>query len=176
MKCSKQHRKTKFPTLMFHQESRYDFAPIRNLGALRCARNSSMFVTYLSKIDISLARLITQCACFIIALSSLLPPIRRNVQHHDRTRHGDSSLRSLRMSCFESCILFLGMHSSSGSRTQFTTWIRGLNHGWNRTFIISSIFFTRHSFNEDEKSWSGWYTCNRLCGFVLVSSCDQHSP
>ena len=37
---------------------------------------------------------------------------------------------------FESCILFIGMHSSSGSVTRVVTLILGLNHGWNRSFVI----------------------------------------
>jgi len=120
---------------MFHQQSRCDCAWIRNLWVLRCARNNSMFVNYLSKIDISLTRLITRCACLIIVISSLLPPICRNVQHCDRRHRGNSSPHSLRMFRFESCILFLGMHSGSGSRTRTTTQILAMNHGWNCTFV-----------------------------------------
>jgi len=134
-KYSKQYVKTKFPTLIFHQQSRCDFAQKGSLWALRCARNSSMFVSHRSKIDILLTSLITRCACFVIVIPLLLPPIHRNVQHHDRTRRGNSTLCSLWMFRFESCILFLGMHSSSGSRTRIMTQILGMNHGWNHTFI-----------------------------------------
>jgi len=124
---------------MFHQRSSCVFAQIRNLWALQCSGNTSMFVGHLHKIDISLARLIARRACFVIVMPSLLPPIRINVQHCDRTSRGNSSLRSLWMFQIWSCILFRGMHSSSRSRLWLTTRILGLNHGWNRTFVISNF-------------------------------------
>jgi len=151
---------------MFHQRSRCVFAQKRNVWALQCSGSTSMFVEHLHKIDISLARLIARRACFVIVMSSLLPPIRRNVQHCDRTSHGNSFLCSLSMFRIRSCILFRGMHSSSRSRTWLTTRILGLNHGWNSTLIIS---------NFENHTDPFWGTCatklqgRRKDGHILIS-------
>jgi len=123
---------------MLHKQSRGDFAQMRNSWAFQCTRNSSIFFDYLKqdwhlivKIDCTV-RMFRRCNT-LLSLQN-----RRNVQHRDRTWRVNSSFRSLRMFRIQSCILFLGMHSSSGSRTWGTTWILGLNHGWNRTFVVVS--------------------------------------
>jgi len=107
----------------------------KKLWVLQYTRNSSIFVNYLKqdwhligKIDYKV-RMFRHCSVL------LLPQVHRDVQHRDRTRRGNSTLRSLWMFRFGSCILFLGIHSSSGSRTRDTTRILGLNHGWNHAFI-----------------------------------------
>jgi len=66
----------------------------------------------------------------------LSPQVRRIAQHRDRTRRGNSSFCSLLVIQLRSCIFILGMHSGSRSRTRDMTLIRGLNHGWNHTFVI----------------------------------------
>jgi len=124
-----------FRTPMFHQQSRCNFEQIWKSWVSQCSGNSSIFFDISNKIDISLARSIARCACFIFANTSLSPQVRWHAQRCDGTRHWNSTLRSLWLFCFGSCILFLGMHSVSGSRTWDTTSILGLNHVWNHPFI-----------------------------------------
>ena len=71
-----------------------------------------------NEIDISLARLIARCACFVFVGCSLLPQVRRNAQHRARTHNGNSTLCSLLVFRIQSCVLFLGMHIGSGSWTE----------------------------------------------------------
>jgi len=83
----------------------------------------------------SLARLLTRCACFAIATCSCCHKsvgLHSIVTEHRVTTHHFVPFLHL-------CILFLGMHSSSRSRTRDTTLIRGLNHGWNGSFIKMEI-------------------------------------
>jgi len=82
-----------------------------------------------NKINIFLARLITRCACWVIVRCSLSPQVSRNVQHDNGTRRGSSSLHSLWMFRFGSCIFFpwdshwfwiwnLGHHSGSWTESR----------------------------------------------------------
>jgi len=127
--------KTKFPTLMFHQKNRCFYTQIWNLWVLHYNRNSSMFVEYSNKNDIFIGKIDYAVRRFRYCNRLLLPQVHRNTQHCDRTRRGNSSFRSHLVFRIQSCIFSSGMHSSSRSRTWDTTLIRGLNHGWNPTFI-----------------------------------------
>jgi len=86
-----------------------------------------------TRLTSSLARLITRCAGFVIAMHSCYhkPAGMYNIV----MANGMGTHHFVPFLCSRSDILFLGMHSSSRSRTRDTTLIRGLNHGWNRTFI-----------------------------------------
>jgi len=120
---------------MFHQKNRCFYTQIWNLWASHYNRNSSMFIEHSNKIDIFLGKIHHMVCMFRHCNVLLLPKVCRNVQHRDRTWRGNSSFFSRLMFRIQSCILFLGIHSSSRSRTRDTTLIRGLNHGWNRTFV-----------------------------------------
>jgi len=69
----------------------------------------------------------------------LLLQVRRIAQHRDRTRRGNLAHPFQLVFRIWSCIFSFGMHISSWSRTCDTTLIRGLNHGWNRAFIMHLI-------------------------------------
>jgi len=94
-----------------------------------------MFVKYSNKINIFIGKIDYTVRTFCHCNALLLPQVRRNAQHRDRKSHDNSSFCSHLMFRIWSCILSLGMHSSSRSRTRDTTLIRGLNNGWNGAFI-----------------------------------------
>jgi len=84
----------------------------------------------------------------------LLPQTRRMIQYRDRTRHGNSAFPFQLMFRIRSCIFSIGMHIGSWSRTRDTTLIRGLNHGWNRTFInlnLSPPYFVTPISNDETR-------------------------
>jgi len=121
---------------MFHQRSRCDFAQIWKLWALSHTRNSYISINHLQQDWHLIGKIDHAVRMFHHCDTLLLPQVRGNAQHRDRTWRGNSSFRSLRMFRIRSCILLLGMHSSSGSRTRDTTCVLRLNHGWNRTFVM----------------------------------------
>jgi len=88
-----------------------------------------MFVEHSNKIDIFIGKIDHMVCMFRHCNMFLLPQAGRIRQHRDRTQRGNSSFRFFGVFHIRSCILFLGMHSSSGSRTWDTTHILGLNHG-----------------------------------------------
>jgi len=84
----------------------------------------------------SLARLLTQWACFVMVRCFCYHnEARRIVQHRDRTRRGNSSFPFHFVFRIGSCIFPFEAHISSWSRTRDMTLIRGLNHGWNSTIV-----------------------------------------
>jgi len=120
---------------MFHQQNRCGFAQIRNLWLLQNTQFCSIFIDSIQQHWHLIGKIDYMVRMFHHCNISLLPQVRMNVQHCYRTHCGDSTLCFHQMFWIRSCILFLGTHSSSRSRTHVTTWILGLNHGWNRTFI-----------------------------------------
>jgi len=117
---------------MFHQKSRCFYTQIWKLWALVYHRNSSMSS---NKIDIFIGKIAYTARMFRHGKMLLLPHARRIVQHRDRTRRGNSAFPFHFVFRIGSCVFSFMAHISSWSRTQDTTLIRGLNHGWNRTIV-----------------------------------------
>lgn len=117
--------KTKFPTLMFHQSKWMCFCTNKKLVSIVMiclfAPHLSSFLTRLpiiSKIDHTLRM-------FWSLHPPLLPLVRRNAQHCDRTHRANS----LCLFPFKCCICFLGCTSVPGpwlvSRLDLSRWITG---------------------------------------------------
>jgi len=102
------------------------------------------------------------CHCHML----LLPQVRRIVQHCDRTRRGKSTLQSLWLFRFLTCIFSFGTHNVFRSRTVGTTSIPGLNHGWNRPIVSKDasalpfllLFLSSPTFCSDNKQNSHKYS------------------
>ena len=80
----------------------------------------------------SLARLITQWVCFVLG---------RCTCHH--------------MLRIRSCIFSFGMHISSWSGIWHMTLIRGMNHGWNRVFVMICV--------QKQQIWTPIFSCSNNC-------------
>jgi len=92
-------------------------------------QNTPCFVEYSNEVDISISTIAYTVRTFCHCNMLLLPQVRRNAQHRDRTRRAKTSFRSHPMFRIRSCVFSFGMHSSSRSRTRDTILICGLNHG-----------------------------------------------
>jgi len=101
-------------------------------------QNTPCHVEHSNEIDICFGKIACMVHMFRHCIVLLTPQVHGIVQHRDGTRHGNSSFRYLLVFRIWSCILFLGMHSSSRSGTCDMTLIHGLNHGWNCTLVKSS--------------------------------------
>jgi len=122
---------------MFHQKNRCYYMQIQKLGLLSYHTKHSMFDrTFQQDRHLHWQDACTVCM-FCHSEIQLLPHARRIIHHCDRTRHGNSAFPFHFVFRIGSCIFSFGAHISSWSRTRDTTLIRGLDHGWNRTFIRS---------------------------------------
>jgi len=118
--------KTTFPTPMFHQQNTCDFAWTTNLWVQQCTWHFSIFIVQIQQDWHLVSKIGCTVHMFVIAIR-LLEQTHRIAEHRDATCRQNSADCLHRMFHFGSCILLLGMHSSSRSRTCVTTRIPGLN-------------------------------------------------
>jgi len=123
--CSKQS----FPPWCFTNKADAIFCKFETHELDAATQNTPCCVKCSNGIDISIDKIAHTVRMFCHCNVLLSPQVHMIVQHRDRTRRGNSSFHSLLVFRIRSCVLFLGMHISSRSRTRDTTLIRGPNHG-----------------------------------------------
>ena len=92
-----------------------------------------------NKIDIFIGKIAHTVRMFRHGEMLSLPHARRIVQHREMTRRGNSAFPFHFVFRIRSCVFSFRAHISSWSKTQDTTLIRGLNHGWNRTIVVMKL-------------------------------------